>query len=159
MKRMSREKADGPVAESGTVTVACKLPNGLILQLCKMEEFDEPLMGGGFRRGKKAVRIGEPITVNGCRFPFGTQPDYRIVAGYALTENVPAEFWKEWLEQNGDSPVVKNKIIFAYEKIDRVIGVCKENASRLTGLEPINPVGDPRMPKDIRLADRDQKAA
>lgn len=70
---------------SETVTVACKVPNGLNL--------------GG--------RI-----VNGCAHDPFNKPDY-IYYGYALTRGFPANIWDAWLKSNANSHMVQNNIVFA----------------------------------------------
>ena len=156
MGRVTREQvaAAASLPESGVVTVACKLPCGLILQLCQMEEMREPIPGGGFKITTVARRIGDQVVLNPARVPFGVTPEYKIIGGYALTENVDAQFFAEWLRQNSDALIVKNKLIFAYEKDATVVAAAREHKSVQSGFEPINMNGDPRMPKDIRQADR-----
>ena len=66
---LGRSGADAqtkPAARSGEkVTVACNLPNGLILQLYKMVEFRENVMGGGSRISSIAQKMGDPVRLNG----------------------------------------------------------------------------------------------
>jgi hypothetical protein len=74
-----------------TVTVACRLPKGLVLQLSK----------DGRRVKGEHYRIwGTRDRHDGCRL--------------ALTRNIPRSFWEQWLTQNEANPIVVNKLIFAY---------------------------------------------
>ncbi len=146
-----------------TVTVACKLPNGLILRVFDMIETQEPVMGGGFRNVKIARLKGVPIPVYGNRSPFGELPKCKIVAGFALTPGIPKEFWELYLEQNKDSEVIRNGILFAHESLDSVEGEAKENADVKTGLQPLSRdsrgnMDDSRIPKRINTADEQPKA-
>ena len=135
---------------SGTTTVACKIPNGLWLRVFDQIEQHEPVMGGGTRPVKKAILRGEPVRVHGPATPFGEAPKCLIVGGYAHTPNVDADFFAKWLEQNADHDAVKNGLIFASEKRGYVEGESKASESRRSGLEPIAPGSDPRIPKGNR---------
>lgn len=137
-------QATDPSSSGATVTVACKHPAGLILRVFKMEDFNEPVMGGGFRTSKKAIQMEQQVVIKGPAIAFGVVPDYRIIGGYALTEGVPADFWDAWLEQNKDSDMVKNRMIYAQERTTYVAGAAKEQATLRSGMEPINPIKDPR---------------
>lgn len=134
---MSKDQAQN-IPESGTVTVACKLPHGLILQLHEMVETQEPVMGGGFRSFKIARAVGEQVRIRGNAIPFGKIPNYEIKSGFALTPNVNAQFFRRWMKDNQDHDVVKNNLIFAFEKTDSVVSKAKELKDELSGLEPLD---------------------
>lgn len=140
---------------SSTVTVACKLPHGLVLRLFRMEDYEVPVPGGGTRTEKRAVQKGESIKVNGVAVPYGKAPTTIISDGYALTTNVPSDFFEEWLRQNAEADYVKNKMIFAKPREEDVKAFAKENAGRRSGLEPI----DPEKPPVRGVAKADDKAA
>jgi hypothetical protein len=137
-----------------TVTVACRLPNGLDLRLFRMEEWDEPVMGGGFRKTKRAVQYGEVVTLKGTAVPFGSAPT-ASPHGYALTHGVPADVWEQWLEQNKQSPIVLNHQVFAQPTPARANDMAKEHKSARSGLEPITPDTDKRIPRGIKT-DKDR---
>jgi hypothetical protein len=122
--------------ESGTVTVACKLPHGMILQMHEMVEGNEPVMGGGTRSFKIARRVGEPVRLRGNAVPFGKAPMYAIEGGYALTPGVDAAFFSAWLKQNADHDAVKNKLIYAVGNKD--VGKPRELRELKSGLEPLD---------------------
>lgn len=150
-QRKAKAAEPGPVvqptapARSGaTVTVACKHPGGLILRVFKMEDFNEPVMGGGFRTSQKAIQMEQQVVIRGPAVPFGVVPDFRIVGGYALTEGVPADFWELWLQQNATSDIVKNRMIHAHESTPYMVDQAKEQKDLRSGMEPINPAKDPR---------------
>jgi hypothetical protein len=124
---------------TNTVTVACKLPNGLILHLDKRESYNEPVMGGGTRKTSRAVRMEGTVTLNGYAHKFGEMPAFVIAGGFALTPNVPEEFWDEWLKQNGESDLVKNGLIFARAKADVAGDEAKEKQDLASGLQPLRP--------------------
>lgn len=127
------------------IQVACKLPNGLVLRLFKMEDAVEPSPNGGrkIKIAREDVDAGR-VTLNGCAVPFGADHDYRIINGYSLTL-VDTDFWKEWLIQNKDAEVVKKNLVFAHEKTDDVQAQIKDqNKGKLrSGLEAIDPRNPP----------------
>lgn len=130
---------------ASTVTVACKIPNGLILRVFNQEEYDEPVLGGGVRKAKRAVQVGNPVKIDGPAVPFGMQPNSPISGGYALTAGVDADIWTKWLEQNADLDAVKNKLVFAHARQDSAAAEARENETRVSGLQPIDPNGDARV--------------
>jgi len=142
-----------------TITVACKVPNGLKLQVHEMHDFDEPVMGGGTKTVPRATPIGEPVFIAGTAAPFGQMPKAEIVGGYALTRNVDADFFAKWMEQNKDSAVVRNHLIFAHTSAAKVRDQANDQADVRSGLEPIAPDTDPRIPRGIKTADEQKKKA
>lgn len=159
MVKVNENGTIGTSSAGAKVTVALKHPSGIYLQLCKMEEKEVLTAGDSFKTVKEAVRLEGRIRLNGTAIPFGVQPEYRIVAGYALTEGVDKDFFDEWMKQNADSALVKNELIFAYEKADSTTGKAKEHASSLSGLEPLMQTGDPRAPRRIQPDDGKRVAA
>ncbi|MBZ9683216.1 hypothetical protein LB531_21395 [Mesorhizobium sp. CO1-1-2] len=144
---------------SATVTVACKLPHGLILRLHTMEDMNEPTAGGGFRKVKRAQVVGEPIVLKGYnrRYNRGTdQAPAAIASSYALTRGVDAEFFKKWLAQNQDLDAVKNNLIWAHAETDMVEGFIAEHEKQKSGFEPIDPNN---LPKGIQAYKKDDAAA
>lgn len=73
------------------VVIACKAPNGINLM-------------GVIINGANARKTNEPSTV-------------KMAAGYALTENVDADLWKQWSETHADSDLVQRQLIFACDTI------------------------------------------
>lgn len=133
-----------------TVTVACKLPSGLVLRLAQPVKVNEPVMGGGSREVTQYRPVGAAVTVLGTAHPQNAAPLCMIVAGYALTPDVDAKFWNEWLRQNVDHMVVKNNLIFAYEKDSDAKAAAKDNAERRSGLERLDPNKLPRGLKSVK---------
>lgn len=137
------------------LTVACKLPHGLRLRVFKETLHSEPVIGGGMRDVATFLPDGPQVVLNGNAVPYGRVPNYTIIGGYALTPNVDADFFNKWLAQNKDSDVVRNALVFAFEKLDGAVSEAKSNAKLKSGLEPLDvspgPKGvglaDPRVPK------------
>lgn len=92
-----------------TVTVGCKLPNGLIIQV-----------------GNKSH------TLKGAN-------DTSIVGGHGITEGVDKELWDAWLVANKDRAMVKNGHVFAHGKTESTKAEATEKTSNKTKLEPIDP--------------------
>ncbi|KAA0117874.1 hypothetical protein CIW48_27115 [Methylobacterium sp. P1-11] len=126
----------------GTVTVACKLPHGLVLQEQRMTKRTEPVMGGGYREFEQAERFGKKIMLAGSARPVNPEGEVEfapMVGGYGLTPNVDKDFFERWLAQNAELDAVKNGFIFAAERDDTVKGRAREGKAGPCGLEPINP--------------------
>lgn len=155
-KRQSTAEVAAPAVhvekKSGrTVTVACKFPPGLVLQHQKSRKIQVPLMGGGYTEVVEFHRVGQQVHVRGPGIAHGVK-GYRapeLEGGYALTHKVDGAFFDEWLKQNADTDLVRNKIVFAASESDDVEAEARDNESRVTGFEPVNPDGDWRVPKPL----------
>jgi hypothetical protein len=146
-----------PKSGGAKVIVACKLAvTSYAIQLCKIEDkFEQNLQGG--RMVKEATRIGEVVILRGTSYPRGTPPigfpeRPLMVGGAALNFGIDKEWFDEWLRQHHLDPIVKNKLIFAHENQDMVVGEARELASFQSGLEPIDPSSknDRRIPRSTR---------
>jgi hypothetical protein len=101
------------MANNGMILIACKAPNGVVLNLDRYEAIGDK---GVIRR-----LAGETtVTLKGWARPWGA-PD-TTEGGYALTP-VPAEFWEAWLQTHADSPLLKDKIILPPHKDARAQAV------------------------------------
>jgi hypothetical protein len=109
------EPEPGPARD--TVWVACKMPNGLIPRLHRFEKMREPVMGGGTREVEIARPTGESVRVRGNTFPYGTVPNWIIEGGFGFTQ-IDKVFWDQWLEQNKELAVVKNRLLWAFPEIN-----------------------------------------
>jgi len=116
-----------------TVSVGCKLPHGMHL--------DIRVLGQPTRR----------VTLKGTNSLNTGLIRVATIGGYAVTENVPKEFFEEWMRRNSEHPAVKNNLIFAHGQLASVRSMAKELEDQETGLEPINPTA---LPKGVENADR-----
>lgn len=130
---------------SGTVTVACKIPNGLILRLFEMVDTTE-VMPNGHRTIKKAQPKGEPVRINGYSREF-MAPRAGLASGFALTRNVDADYWEEWLNQNRDADYVRNGLIFAQVQTADTKAKAKELRDVSDNQGPLVPDTDRRIPQ------------
>lgn len=136
-----------------TCIVACKLPSGLVLQLCKPSKYFEETRAGGRIERTRYDKMGPSIIVRGPAQPNGQVPKgYKrpeVEGGYALTYNVDADFFEEWMRQNADTAIVQNKIIFAAGTRDATLGEAQDMHETRSGLEALEPDNDPRAPKSL----------
>lgn len=143
-----------------TVAVASKLPMTVELQLCRPET--KAVTGRyGTEQETVNVKYGKTYWIRGTSRPAGTLPKgYKLPdvvdGGAAITPNVDADFFEQWLDQNKDTEIVRNGMIFAHASRDHVEGMAAERAAELSGLDPINPdqkpdgtMEDPRVPRPI----------
>jgi hypothetical protein len=141
----------GDKRNTSTVWIGCKLPKGLVLQLCQEVTLDKPTFGGGVKPTKMYMRTGEQVRLKGYAVPFGKVPNYPIIGDFGLTE-VSRDFWEEWIAQNpkfemleksDKNPNGKGLIFFHGEK-SSVEAYATEHANTKCGLEPLDPAGDKR---------------
>ena len=92
----------------GMVMIACKAPNGIVLDLDRYEVLN--IEKGIIRTHKGPM---PPVTLKGWAAPFGQPPG--TVGGYGLTA-VPADFWEAWFSVNANSPLLADKIILPPHK-------------------------------------------
>jgi hypothetical protein len=163
---VKKQQVHAAESTSRTVVVACKIPNGLILQLQHPVKRMEDTRDGPEPRTYNAFG-GKRIYIWGPAYPVGTIPKGfpkppMIEGGYALTRGVPMAFWEQWLEQNKLAPFVQapdgaeHGMIFAYEDLDSVVSAAREQEGLLSGMEPLSQdedkngrLTDPRLPRPM----------
>ena len=146
-----------------TCTVACNLPNGLVLQIYDVEETELVLPSG--RSIKEHVSTPNwsagRWTLNGCKLDMaqlqaGELPDFRVIkgstpdCGYALTPGVPRDFWEKWLEQNRSSPLVLGRHVYSSSTEARAAAEAREYRDFKSELQGLNQAGDYRVPNGGR---------
>jgi hypothetical protein len=97
------------------VTIGCKLPHGLIIEARD--------------NSGEIVRV----TLNGANAA-------RIVGGYGITENVPADVWNAWLKKHAKFPAVINGQVFVHTDLKSVEGEAKNRRNVASGFESIDPI-------------------
>lgn len=153
------------------VTVACKVPLGVVIHVCTWNEVLVQTPSGSkmvreSQRGTEAVQILGPAYPNG-QIPEGFRDKPLIVGGYALTPGIDKEFWDAWWADNADercnhedakdghkngckcTAIVRSRMIFAYEALGNVQAAAKEAKHLESGLEAIRPEGDYRSPRPL----------
>lgn len=142
-----------------TVSVACKLPNGLILQCDHMVEHREPVMGGGFKEVQQARRLEETYVIAGAAVDIDKikagNIEHLIIGGYAITPGIPKEFWDRWLDQHKEMEIVRKSMIFAHTSDNSVRDQARDGGSLLSGLESIDPQNPQKTVKGIAAGTRE----
>jgi len=108
---------------AGTVTVACKLEGGLIL------EADLQALPANDKRGatRLAIQIRGPASRN------QPPPTYPLVGGFGITPGVPRSIFESWCERervNGFASALASGLIFADEDISRVMERARDHAAK-----------------------------
>lgn len=151
--------------DGARVTVACKFPMGLRLRIFEMIDTVERGPTGTFTT-KVAQQIGGPentVTIKGYNKSAEHFQSGIVHAGFALTHDVPKQFFDLWMKQNAGSDLVQNGLIFAHREERSVKAQVIDHEGILCGLEPIQPTPpgspwgpppkaiDPRL-KGLRMA-------
>lgn len=155
-------KTSRDIPDTGTVTVALKMPNGLILQLFEETVQHENVMGGGTRAVKVMQRTGQQVRLHGYALTPNSRARHLITMGnFALTDNVDAKFFKAWWEQNKDCALVKSGMIFCMASKHEAEAKADAREDLRNGMEPMAQGKDPRAGRtrnpnltDIETADR-----
>jgi len=137
-------QAAASVRSTGTVSIGCKLPHGIVLELF---EQDEP---GVTRHFSQPPRSKGKVILKGANSLRTNPRAHQGVHPYAITE-VDASFWREWISNRDNSQrefIAKGLVFEAPNRIDAQ-AMAKERRRERTGLEGLNPTvqKDPRMPK------------
>lgn len=91
-----------------TVTIGCKLPNGIYMIV-----------------GEKRIRIK------------GWNNNEIKGGSHGITEGVPQEVWEAWRKEHADSKLVKREIIFAVGDVKRAQDKAKDQAKNKSGHEQL----------------------
>jgi hypothetical protein len=114
---------------------------GAILSVYEWRDEVEPTAAGGTRSVKRAVEIEDKrIVLKGPAQPgtaAGTINPSNTASGYGLTHGVDREVWVQWLADNKNSPLIRNRIIFAADNPERAADESRELQDIRSGLEPI----------------------
>ncbi len=158
-----------PQIAGAKVTVACKVPLGVILHVDERTEMTVQTNTGNrvvteYRRGSERVHILGPAYPNGS-IPEGFREKAPVTGGFALTYGVEKDFWDRWWADNADprcvpenmehkngcrcTVIVRNRMIFAYEAPADTKAAAKEASHLMSGLEPLRPDGDYRSPRPL----------
>ena len=117
-------------SSTATVTVGCKLPHGLILDLAEPGQPERRVVIAGKNRA-------------------------RIIGGYGLTPGVPKDFWDEWLAKHQALSFVKQGLVFAHKTEASAVAEAKEKSELRTGFEEIDRNA---LPSKIETAEFANKA-
>ena len=142
-----------------TVTVICKIPQGIILQLHELRKVRE-VAPQGYREVEQYFPVEEPIEINGPAHGQNEGPRHLAYNGFAVTTGVPKDIWDRWMEETGKHlPAVKNGLLQAFSDKPHAADAAKENRAAKTGLERINPNKLPNIDPRFNLKTaKEQKA-
>jgi hypothetical protein len=104
------------------ISVGCKLPNGMHLDITGAGESLQRITLKGINSLTEGAII-RPATRK----------------GFAITENVPKEFFDEWMRTHSNHPAVKNHLIFAHTQTASVRDMAEDFKELEHGFEPIDP--------------------
>lgn len=153
MKSTKLPGASAIPASRATITVASKIDMDIEIRLCKPKE---ARVTGQFGSTVETINVpyGESYVIRGTSYPVGTVPkgfrkQPELAEDYALTHGIPADWFKEWLEQNAETDMVKNRMIFAAADSSEVESIGSDFRKLTSGLGPMVPDTDPRNPKPL----------
>lgn len=127
-----------PAISSTTVSIACKLPAGLVMQLQREETRRDPAPNDGNRTVKVFAKYGDKYTLNGFSRSPSLNPKL-VVGGFAITSNIPKDFAEEWFKQNADFPPVKRGFVKMFSSDNMASGYASEHEKMKSGYEPTDP--------------------
>lgn len=137
MANDNRNGQQGQQSPTVFVTVGCKLPHGLIMELIPKHD------------GWNPPPCGPRVTLNGAN-SVKRDSILRVtprVLEYGRTQ-VDKSFWEQWLVQHKNDDMVKKGFVFAEQKVSDFKAHAKEALPEKTGLEGLNPTGaDERLKK------------
>jgi hypothetical protein len=119
-----------------TCHVGCKLQNGLIMELITPGLMSQP------------TPAGKRVVIKGANSMLERPRDTPLIGKFAFTE-VDEAFAVEWFERNKDMDFVKNGMVFMQKNVASANAEAKEKANILTGLEPLNPDKEARLPHGV----------
>jgi hypothetical protein len=104
-----------PKRSAKTVSIACKLPQGLTVHLLAADGTAGPV-----------------VKLHGANSPFN-------IAGHGITQNVPVEHWEAIQKQHAHALWLKNEFVFANGDGDDLIEEANDKTKNRNGFEAIDP--------------------
>lgn len=128
------------------VTVACSLPNGLIIEEFREEDAIEPNPMGG-RPVKIWRRTGKRYKIPGAALqpPGSVRQNAPMMSGYAL-KRIPKSVWEHFVKLNHDADVLKSGCLFAHVDHHQVgdQAIEQQREGFKTGFDPLDPKNLPK---------------
>ena len=138
------------------VTVCSKLPFALEIQRCAVRQ-QRVTHRGEVWNEPVSYKVGPVAVIAGNNYPIGAPPEGTVwpdrpqmANGFAMTFGVDRDLWEAWLADNAENPFVKNGLVFAKPGVDDAKAQARDNRDRDSGLGPLKPDTDRRMPKKLR---------
>lgn len=111
-----QNSAGAKANSTATVTVGCKLPNGLVCELGKFGDEDY-----------------KAVTLKGANSAV-------VHGGFGLTPGVDASFWEAWKKKHGRLSFVRLGLVFAVGDLASARDHAVDLSAVKTGLEPLDPL-------------------
>jgi hypothetical protein len=127
------------MAAAETVTVACKLPAGLIADIRAEPKVMHTSQGDHLIAGPVLASVTFTGSAAQRRLEAGGQvlgEAGNVVGGYGITPNVDKQFWDKWFEENKDYAPVAKGLIFALPSANAVRSEARDRAGVKNGMEP-----------------------
>jgi hypothetical protein len=147
-----------PKKTGGTVTIACKLPNGVLAEVWDMDPEHAMTVSDG-QGGKRTIYQRIPYSAESDKLlikgnaaerrletaddrgvPRDGPPLESVVCGFGLTTGVDADWAALWFEQNKQWPPVARGMIFMAGTTASARDQARDHKGIVTKLEPINPL-------------------
>lgn len=121
-----------------SIKIGCKLPNGFIMELIEAGPLNMPKPMGA----RVLIKGSNSLLIH-------SQNPNPLVKAFAFTDVEDEAFARKWFEVNKDLAFVKAGLVFISESAKPVElkAAAKDRVKELTGLEPLNPDKDARIPK------------
>lgn len=132
----------------GTVTVACALPHGFVMQVQQKVRIPAPSREDPSRTEEISRAGGRHVVIAGParnrdpeRMMNGT--GVLVAGGYALTLGVDKDLWDEFRAQMAEWPPIATGQVFAHERDDHTRGRARDGQHGPSGFEPFDPKNTP----------------
>ncbi|MEE8658531.1 hypothetical protein CGLAMM_02715 [Acetobacteraceae bacterium EV16G] len=119
-----------------TITVICRLPSGIRLDVHDMEVLKARNLSPN--QSNTAPKPMKSVTLNGIKGDPRFVKEANVHLGYGGRTQVDKEFWEAWLKQNASSDLVKKNIIFAEVNEKRALDRLDSEGKTPTGMEPLD---------------------
>lgn len=123
---------------AGTVTVGCKMPNGLHLDIVTVFRDDA---GRILRTSRERF-----ATLKGASVKHGALAPGQYDAAFT---NVDADKFARWVDQNAGSSILEDGLVFAEAKLPDAVAHAKDEVTRPGQFTPLKEGGDQRWVKGI----------
>ncbi|NSL91404.1 hypothetical protein [Acetobacter syzygii] len=126
---------------SATVTVICRMPAGLVLDL-----YDVDALAARASASTPVMAPPRPVAsvrLNGAKADPRYHARDNLLLGMGGRTEVDASFWQAWCTQNPHFLPLKNGLIFAQPRAEDAAAELAERGQHRSGLEGLEPQGLP----------------